>query len=93
MTTTTIAFSPSTTASPPFQAIFTLDSASYTASVTWNMAAQRWYLTLTDADGAVTWCGAMVGSPLSTDILLAPGIFTTSTLLYREDSGNFEVTT
>jgi hypothetical protein len=90
--TTLIAFNPSNTAAPPLQAIFTLDGQSYAGAVTWNLAGQRWYLTLTDSYGNLTWSGALVGSPLSADIPLAPGIFTTSTLLYREDSGNFEVT-
>ena len=60
--------------------------------MTWNITAQRWYLTLTDQNSVLVWNGALVGSPLNADIYLAPGIFTTSTLLYREDSGNFEVT-
>ena len=89
--TTLIALTIVNSASPPFQALFTLDGQSYNGAVTWNLAGQRWYLTLTDAYGNLTWSGALVGSPLNADIPLAPGIFTASTLLYREDSGNFEV--
>ncbi|WP_320533670.1 hypothetical protein [Robbsia andropogonis] len=93
VTTVTTAFSPSTTASPPFSTTFTLDGSAYTGAATWNIAAQRWYLTLTDSSGNVAWAGALVGSSLDTDIDLAPGIFSSSTILFREDSGNFEVTT
>lgn len=51
----------------------------------------RWYVTLTDQNGNIAWSGGMVGSPLGFDIPLAPGVFSTSTLLYREDTGNFEI--
>jgi hypothetical protein len=87
---TPIAFAPNNQVSPPFSTIFTLDGQSYAGSVTWNVYAQRWYLTLSDQGGNVIWNGALVGSPLDANIYLAPGIFTTSTLLYRESTGNFE---
>lgn len=90
--TTLIPFQPSNATTPPFQSTVTLDGAAYALTVTWNIAAQRWYVTLTDQNGNVTWCGAMVGSPLGADIVLAPGIFVSSTILYREDTGNIEVT-
>lgn len=78
--------------SPPFSYVFTLDSASYLGSVTWNIAAQRWYFTLTDSNSNLVWNGPLIGSPLTYDIPLAPGIFATSVILFREDAGNFEVT-
>lgn len=89
---TVIPFSPSATQSPPFQVTVTLDGKPYNLTAMWNFAAQRWYVSLTDASGAVAWYGAMVGSPLGYDIPLAPGIFSTSTILYRSDTENFEVT-
>ncbi|WP_186157958.1 phage baseplate plug family protein [Burkholderia gladioli] len=89
--TTLIAFNSSNVTSPPFQETVTLDGVSYSLSVAWNIAGQRWYVTLTDQNGNIVWSGAMVGSPIGFDIPLAPGIFSTSTLLYREDTGNFEV--
>lgn len=89
--TTLIAFAPDNNSSPPFSTTVTLDNISYSLSVTWNIVGQRWYASLTDQSGAVLWTGALIGSPLGFDILLAPGIFTTSTLLYRADTGNFEV--
>jgi hypothetical protein len=89
--TTFIPFAPNNSISPPFQTVVTLDGASYTALVTWNIAGQRWYMTLQDQSGNVAWCGAMMGSSLSYDIYLAPGVFSSSTILYREDTGNIEV--
>lgn len=82
----------SKTSTPPFQALVTLDGQAYNLIVKWNLAAQRWYLSLTDQAGNVAWNGALVGSPLTYDIPLAPGVFQTSTILFREDSGNIEVT-
>lgn len=89
--TTLIAFTPNNNSTPPFSASVTLDSTSYTLSVSWNITAQRWYASVTDQSGNNIWTGALIGSPLGYDILLAPGIFSASTLLFREDTGNFEV--
>ncbi|VWB07057.1 phage baseplate plug family protein [Burkholderia lata] len=89
---TTIPFAPSATLTPPFQVAVTLDGQPYNLTTMWNFAAQRWYASLTTPSNANAWYGALVGSPLNYDIPLAPGIFTTSTILYREDSGNFEIT-
>lgn len=88
---TIIAFTPSNNSAPPFSTQLTLDGTSYTGSAFWNFAGQRWYFSITDQSGNNIWTGALVGSPLNYDILLAPGIFTSSTLLYREDNGTFEV--
>ena len=88
---TLISFQPNPNGAPPFQTTVTLDGNPYSLVVTWNLYGQRWYMTLTDASGNVAWNGAMVGSPTGFDIVLAPGIFQTSTILYREDTGNIEV--
>lgn len=85
-----IPFTPSSTG-VPFQANVTLDGNPYSLGASWNLAAQRWYATLTDATGNLVWSGALIGSPLALNIYLALGIFTTSTILYREDTGNFEI--
>ena len=77
---------------PPFISIFVLDGQSYSGIVTWNFAAQRWYFTLNDQYGNLAWSGALVGSPSNYDIPLAIGIFKTSVILFRADTGNFEVT-
>jgi len=89
---TVIPFTPVANQSPPFQAIVTLDGQPYTLQALWNLAAQRWYAQLTDGMGNVAWYGALVGSPLGYDIPLALGVFQTSTLVWRADTGNFEVT-
>ncbi len=87
---TVIPFQPANS-SPPFQTVVTLDGANYALTVTWNVYGQRWYVTIMDDNGNIMWNGAMVGSPLTSSIFLAPGIFTSSTILFREDTGNFEV--
>ena len=89
--TTVIPFTPSNISNPPFSVPLTLDATSYAGVATWNIAGNRWYLTIIDQSGNVIWSGAMVGSPNGFDILLAPGIFQRSTILYREDTGNLEV--
>jgi hypothetical protein len=89
--TTLIPVTLNNTISPPFSAIFTLDGVAYSGAMVWNISAQRYYFQLTDQSGNVIWNGALIGSPLGTDIPLAPGIFTTSTIVFREDTGNFEV--
>jgi hypothetical protein len=90
--TTYVDFTPLATGNPPWQGQFTLDGSAYNAIAQWNLAGQRWYINLTDISGATVWYGPLIGSPLNYDILLAPGMFTTSTLLFREDAGQFEVT-
>jgi hypothetical protein len=90
--TTYAPFTPTATGNPPWQGRFTLDGAAYNAIAQWNIAGQRWYINLTDISGSTVWYGPLIGSPLDYDILLAPGLFTTSTLLFRADSGQFEVT-
>lgn len=86
-----IPFVPIPNKSPPFQTLATLDGKSYQITVTWSFFAQRWYLTITNNSGSMIWSGAMVGSPIGFNIYLALGIFKTSTLLFRADTGNLEV--
>lgn len=88
--TTFIAFQPQASTSPPFQTAVTLDGATYALSCTWNLMG-RWYFTLATQSGIPVYTAGLIGSPLNGDILLAPGIFQTSTILYRESTGNFEV--
>jgi hypothetical protein len=90
--TTLIPFSPNNGSTPPFSTPLTLDSTAYVGNAMWNIAGQRWYLTILDSGNNQIWSGAMIGSPLGYDILLAPGVFSTSTILYREDTGNLEIT-
>lgn len=88
--TTLIPFQPQANAAPPFQAIVALDGETCNLTCWWNVLGM-WYYTIADQDQAVLYTGALVGSPDSSDIPLAPGIFQTSTLLYRSGTGNFEV--
>ena len=89
--TTFIPFTPSSTSVPPFSVPVTLDGTSYTLNVGWNVYGQRYYASLIDQSGNTTWNGGLVGSPLGGNIYLAPNIFTVSTILYREDTGNIEI--
>lgn len=90
--TTLIPLVLSNTQTPPFQVQVTLDNTPYALTAMWNFAAQRWYASIVNAAGGIAWYGALVGSPIGYDIPLAPGIFSTSTLIFREDTGNFEIT-
>lgn len=89
--TTFIAFAPSTNGTPPFQTVVTLDGAAYSLVCVWNVYRQEWYYSLTDQPQNVVSFMPLVGSPPNADIYLAPGIFTTSTILFRIGTGNFEV--
>ncbi len=77
--------------SPPFQSQFTLDGTGYTGAVTWNFGGQRWYFTLYDQSGNLITNQPLIGSPTNANNYLLPGLFQNSTLLYRSDTGNFEV--
>lgn len=93
MSTTMLAFTPSPVAAPPFSAIVTLDGASYTLATSWNFYGQRWYFSLSDQFGNITINAPLIGSPPNANIYLAPGIFTTTTLLFRASTQQFEITT
>lgn len=88
---TTIPFVPSTKAIPPFSTMVTLDGQSYLLSTVWNLAGQRWYINLTDSNGNIVLNRPLTGSPMTASLNLVFGLFTTSTLVYRTDTGNFEV--
>jgi hypothetical protein len=88
---TTIPFVVNNSAAPPFQAIVTLDGASYSLTTAWSMYRKGWYYTLTDQNGNVIITAPLIGSPPNATIYLAPGLFTTSTLAYRSGTNNFEV--
>ena len=75
---------------PPFSGVLTLDGKAIIVTATWNLPGQRWYFQLADLSGTVLWFGPLIGSPANADTYLAPGVFQTSTLLYRSGTGNFE---
>lgn len=69
----------------------TLDGTVYNANITWNLSAQRWYITITSSDGTRMITRALVESPRVTNINILFGVFTTS-LVWRVDDGVIEVT-
>lgn len=90
--TTYVQFTPSTTSSPPFQFTATMSGVDYTVTTTWNVYGQRWYINIYDSEGNRLKTQPMIGSPLDGDIPLAPVLFGSSgTLIYREPSNNFEI--
>lgn len=89
---TLIPFTPIRLNLPPFQAVVTLDGTAYNLTCIWNLFRAGWYFVITDQSGTVIYTGPLVGSPTTSDIFLAPGIFSVSTILYRSDTGNFEIT-
>lgn len=88
---TTILFDPSPTSSPPFQVSVTLDGVPYSFAAMWNFYRQGWYFSLTNQAGNIIVNQPLIGSPPDSDIYLAPGMFMTSTLVYRVSTGNIEV--
>jgi hypothetical protein len=82
-------FVPSATA--PFQFQPTFDNNVYTVIVKWNLARQGFYLAIYDVNTVLLRYSPMIGSPPTYDINLVYGLFTTSTLVYRVSTNNFEV--
>ena len=88
---TTIPFTPNNSNAPPFQALVTLDGVSYNLITMWNLYRGDWYVNLTDQSGNVIINQPLIGSPPDFNIYLFPGLFLTSTVLYRVSTGNFEI--
>ena len=87
---TIIAFDPSNSSAPPFQATVTLDGNIYSLVAMWNIYRLDYYISLTDQSGNIIVNQPLIGSPPDSDIYLAPGAFTTSTLVYRTATQTFE---
>lgn len=90
-TATLVAFQPNQNTSPPFQQVVTLDGAQYNLICAWSIWRGGYLFSIVDQSGTVVYTGPLVGSPSASAVYLAPGIFTTSTILYRSDTGNFEI--
>lgn len=86
-----IRFTPSRLTSPPFQFTAELDGSDYVISVSWNVYGQRWYINCSDINGTIIRTEPMIASPDDGDIPMLPGLFSTSKLVYRDSSANFEV--
>ena len=76
----------------PFSFQATFDGTLYTVSIPWNLAGQRLYLSVTQLDGTPVIYGPCVESPIGFDINLLYGYFKTSTLVWRVDNAQFEIT-
>ena len=87
--TTLIAFNPVPSAN--FQFNCTLDTQPYTVIVTWNTYSPRYYINIYNTAGNLIVTNPLTGSPDNYDINLVFGYFTTSTLVYRVSSNNFEI--
>lgn len=69
-----------------------LDGTVYNCQIKWNIAAQRWYLLITDNSGNTILNTPMVGSVSTGGINLIYSVFSSTTLIWREKNGQIEVT-
>jgi hypothetical protein len=74
-----------------FQFQPTLDGQQYTVVVTWSLYGQRWYFNLLTLQRQLVLSAALVGSPDNYDIDLVWGYFTTSRMIFRASTQQFEV--
>lgn len=88
--TTLTQFAPSVSRNFTFQP--TLDGQVYSIIVTWSLFGQRWLVNCYDLSGDLVFARPLRSSPNNADINIAGGYFTVSTLIYREQTRNFEVT-
>ena len=88
--TTYTQFTPSVSQNFSFQP--TLDGQVYNVVVTWSLFGQRWLVNCYDLSGALVFARPLRSSPNNADINIAGGYFNTSTLIYREQTRNFEIT-
>jgi len=68
-----------------------LDGTVYTCQMKWNIAAQRWYLLITDSSDNTVMNTAVVGSTSAGGINLLSGVFLSTTMIWREKNGQIEV--
>jgi hypothetical protein len=87
--TTLINFDPASTANFQFNPV--LDGITYTAICTYNLYAPRYYVNIYDNNGTLIVTRPIIASPDNYDIDIVEGYFTTSKLIYRTSSRNFEV--
>lgn len=88
--TTIVNFAPAATAN--FQFNCTLDGASYVAVCTYNNYSPRYYISIYDSFRNLIMIRPIIGSPDDYDINILFGYFTTSKMIYRVSSSNFEIT-
>jgi hypothetical protein len=88
--TTITAFTPNVSQNFAFEP--TLDGQVYNVVITWSLFGQRWLVNCYDLSGVLVFARPLRSSPNNADINIAAGYFKTSTLIYREQTRNFEVT-
>jgi len=69
----------------------TLDGQQYTVLVNWSLFGRRWIVNIYNLQNALIVSKPLTGSPLDYDINLIEGYFTTSTMVYRVSTNNFEI--
>lgn len=89
MATTLYQFVPGVNENFSFQPTF--DGQQYTVVVSWSLMGQRWVVNIYSLDGALIMERALRSSPNNYNINLLQGYFTTSTMIYRAGTNNFEV--
>lgn len=86
----TIPFNPQSNQNFTFNPV--LDGVNCVAVCTYNIYAQRYYISIYDTARTLIVINPVIASPDDYDINLIYGYFDTSTLIYRESSNVFEVT-
>ncbi|HHX5192643.1 TPA: phage baseplate plug family protein [Yersinia enterocolitica] len=69
-----------------------LDGVIYNCQIKWNISAQRWYLNITDNSGNQILTTAMIESTTGMGINLISGIFSSTSMIWRQPNGRIEVT-
>lgn len=69
----------------------TFDGLQYTVVVSWSLFGQRWIVNVYSLDGTLVVERPLRPSPNNYDIDLIKGYFTTSRMVYRAGTNNFEV--
>lgn len=68
-----------------------LDGRIHDCQIKWNMAAQRWYLNITDNSAKRKLTIPLIASPIGYDINLLVGAFSTTKMVWRCAIGQIEV--
>lgn len=87
---TIVNFQPASTAQFTFPAV--LDGTTYNIFIPYNNYGQRYYINIYDVSNNLVMAKPLIASPDNYDINLLFGYFTTSTLVFRASTANFEIT-
>ena len=88
--TTLINFEPAPDSNFQFNPV--LDGSTYVAICPYNNYSPRYYVNIFNNNGTLILSRPIIGSPDNYDINIIEGYFTTSKLIYRTSSRNFEIT-